>query len=265
MKTQSISKLFIITLMIGLGFSCGPQIQEDKIPVTSKSEDAINVYNEALAFMEKLYFAQALDKFEKALNEDPDFFMPAYRLALYSLYEHDDESFKKYANQAIQANTKLSEAEELMRSVLEVLLENQKADISSKGREIIALHPNDKEAYLNHAFYLYFMDDTEGYIQTLNDAMKVTEDVATIHNALGYAYMKLGRLNEAEEAFDKYIELKPDEPNPYDSKGDYYMEVGDYQKAYDNYMMAMDIDSTWEISLEKANNAKEILAGTSTE
>lgn len=265
MKTQDINKLLIITLMIGLGLSCEPQTQENKIPVTSKSEDAINLYEEAMVLMEKVYFAQALDKFKEALNEDPDFFMPAYRLAFYSLYQQDMESFKKYANQAIQANAKLSEAEELMRSAIEELLENQKADITSTGREIIALYPNDKESYLNHAFYLYFMDDTEGYIQTLNDAMKVTEDAATLYNAPGYAYMKLGRLDEAKEAFDKYLELKPEEPNPYDSKGDYYMEVGDYQKAYDNYMMAMKVDSTWKISLEKATNAKSIIARTPNE
>jgi len=71
--------------------------------------------------------------------------------------------------------------------------------------------------------------------------------------------MDMERFDEAAEALDKYIELKPDEPNPYDSKGDYYMAVEEYGKAYESFMKAVGIDSTWTGSLRKANKTRAMI------
>ncbi len=57
--------------------------------------------------------------------------------------------------------------------------------------------------------------------------------------------MALEQYEKAEEALDKYIQLKPDDPNPYDSKGDYYM--------------AVEIDSTRTGSLRKARRARALI------
>jgi tetratricopeptide (TPR) repeat protein len=68
--------------------------------------------------------------------------------------------------------------------------------------------------------------------------------------------MRLNQNAKAEEAFDKYIQLAPDNPNVYDSKGDYYMNVKDYKKAYDAYMKSNSLNPAWGLS--KATKAKHI-------
>lgn len=68
--------------------------------------------------------------------------------------------------------------------------------------------------------------------------------------------MALGESDSAAAALDMYIELKPDHPNPYDSKGDYFMKLEDYKSAHKSYMKAIEIDSTWTLSAKKAKKAK---------
>jgi lipoprotein NlpI len=67
-------------------------------------------------------------------------------------------------------------------------------------------------------------------------------------------------MDEARAAFDKYIELAPNQPNPYDSKGDYFMEVKDYKNAYQSYMKAHELDSLWGV--KKAEKAKIMMDST---
>jgi tetratricopeptide (TPR) repeat protein len=72
--------------------------------------------------------------------------------------------------------------------------------------------------------------------------------------------LTLKQIAKAEEAFDKYIELEPKNPNVYDSKGDYYMYIKKYDKAYESYMTAYSMDPSF--SHEKADIAKQLYEQT---
>ena len=71
-------------------------------------------------------------------------------------------------------------------------------------------------------------------------------------NMLGYANMRLGNLEAAKSAFADYIDNNSMHPNPYDSMGEYWENMKEYQSAYDYYMMAYTMDSTFSISKERA-------------
>jgi tetratricopeptide (TPR) repeat protein len=151
----------------------------------------------------------------------------------------------------------LSKGEELLRSMLVALLEDPEADVSDIGKEIIELYPEDDQAYFPLSFYYMIQNDDENLVQIHKTLLEITDNPAPIYNLLGYSYMDLGRMEEAEDAFDTYIELEPGIPNPYDSKGDYYMKAEDYEKAYEFYMKAYEIDTLW--SYKKAMKAQKML------
>lgn len=71
-----------------------------------------------------------------------------------------------------------------------------------------------------------------------------------IHNMLGYLYYRTDRKEKAKSHFEKYIELRPDGYNPYDSMGEFYKNEGDYKKALEYYKMAVSM-------YPMANNANE--------
>ena len=79
------------------------------------------------------------------------------------------------------------------------------------------------------------------------------------YNQLGYVLMELEEYDRAEKAIDTYIRLSPNIANPYDSKGDYYMNTGQLEKAFESYMKAFEIDSGFRISAKKAKKARYLI------
>ncbi len=243
----------LLACLIFLVFSCSRQ---DTIPVTTSSEEALNFYNQAIVAMEKVYMDKSYDLLDQALEEDPDFFRANYMKALNSFYFKEMEEFEEFGRKALDSKAKLSRGEELMKEALEKLLENNEADVTELGKELVRLYPNDKMAYYQLASFQTIINDNEGIIKTYTDVLEVTDNPAPVYNVLGYTYMTLDKMQEAEKSFDKYIELAPDQPNPYDSKGDYFMRLGEYEQAYEQYMKAFEIDTDFQMSYNKAMNIK---------
>jgi len=236
--------------------ACNQSTEKKSMGITTNSETSKSLYDDALLAYEDVYLNKYVDLMNKSLAEDPDFFMANFQLAMYYLYFGNENEFTEYANKAINCKAKLSKGELLLKDALSKLLENKTADVTDIGKKLIEEFPNDVYAYYPLITFQGLIQDYEGEINTLKSALEIAERPAPIYNTLGYTYMVLKQFDQAEIAFNKYIELAPNIPNPYDSKGDYYMQIKDYNKAYENYMKAYEIDTTW--SYNKAMNAKEI-------
>lgn len=74
----------------------------------------------------------------------------------------------------------------------------------------------------------------------LGKATTIDEGFAPAYNMLGYAYRQQGRYAEAEKAFRRYIELIPDDPNPYDSYAELLMKTGRFQESIAQYEKALE-------------------------
>jgi tetratricopeptide (TPR) repeat protein len=59
---------------------------------------------------------------------------------------------------------------------------------------------------------------------------------------LGYSYRSLENYAEAEKAFKKYIELIPDDPNPYDSYAEMLSKIGRYEESIEQYKKALSVN-----------------------
>ena len=64
---------------------------------------------------------------------------------------------------------------------------------------------------------------------------------STAFNILGYAYRQNGDYSDAENAFKKYIELIPNDPNPYDSYAELLLKMGRFDEAITQYNKALAI------------------------
>ncbi len=233
------------------------QCSNDKlIPVSTTSDRALTLYREAMAAYDDAYYEVFVDLLSQALKEDPEFFMANYNMAIYCLYYDDEGRFREYGKRAENCKCVLSQGEIIMKDAITQLMKKSDSDATPFGQKLIKAYPQDPNAY-NQLFYYYrFIKNPVGQEQALQKALAVAENQAPIYNWLGYTYMTLNRYDDALAAFDKYIELKPTLPNPYDSKGDFFMRTKEYRSAYDNFMKANAIDSTWSIT--KALNAKTI-------
>jgi tetratricopeptide (TPR) repeat protein len=230
----------------------------EKIPVTTSSEEARELYQKGIEALERAAFSEGREALNGAIEKDPHFFMAYYQHAMPDLYFGNMDRFREYAQKAVAVDVPLSPGEELLKNALAKLLEDPKSDVTELGQKLVEMYPKDVEAYNDLSFFQYIVKNYEGAIATLNNALPIAEDPAPIYNMLAYQHMALEQWDEAKAALDKYVELKPDWANPYDSLGDYYMNVEDYEKAYENFEKAFELGMTG--SEAKAQKAKEMMA-----
>jgi Tfp pilus assembly protein PilF len=253
-------KLFVLIILLSAGILVNfTPVKEKLMPVTTNSKSALSLYTQARKYLEDVNLDKALLTFKKALDQDPDFFMANYQLALVYLLNRSADDFEKYSDAAINCKAKLSDAEELLKDVL-VRIKQGRINVTDLGRKLVETYPEDPDSYNNLVSFQSLAGDTVGMVVTLKKAITIATNAAPFYNQLGYAYLTLKQNDKAKEAFDKYIELDPGNPNVYDSKGDYYMYIKNYEKAYDSYMKAYSINPSF--SHDKAEVAKQLYEQT---
>src|ERR1035437_9468054 len=234
-------RMFLLTIFLLTGTLIFSQKEGGNlIPVTTNSKAALSYYNQAMKYFDDVDLNKALETCKKALNQDPDFFMVNYQLASYYLLNRSGDNFDEYANAAINCKAKLSDAEELLKEAL-VRLKQDHANVTDLGKKLVVMYPNDPNSYNNLISFQSLAGDSVGIVETLNKAVKIASNPATFYNQLGYAYLALKQ-------------------NVYDSKGDYYMYVKKYDKAYESYMIAYSMDHSF--SHDKAELAKQLYEQT---
>jgi tetratricopeptide (TPR) repeat protein len=259
-KNAKMKRLILLMILFLAGMQVFSQPVKGKlIPVTTISKTALSYYNQAIKYFDEVKLKEALDAFNKALNQDQDFFMANYHLALFYILNRQGDYFARYSDAAINCKAKLSDAEEILKEAM-ARLHKGNTDIIDLGKKLVELYPSDPYSYNNLVSFQSLAGDSAGVVETLNKAIKIASHPATFYNQLGYAYITLKQNDKAEEAFNKYIELEPKNPNVYDSKGDFYMYIKKYDKAYESYMIASSMDPSY--SHEKADVAKQLYERT---
>ncbi len=248
----------IIFLSLGLLIYSQP-VKEKLMPVTTNSKSAMSFYHQAMKYFDEVNLNKALETMNKALEQDPDFFMANYHMAFYFLLNRAPDDFARFADAAINCKAKLSDAEEQLKDAL-VSVKQGRTEVTDVGKKLVQMYPNDPNAYNNLVYFQSLASDSIGLVETLNKAIKIAINPAPFYNQLGYAYLTLKQPDKAEEAFDKYIELEPKNPNVYDSKGDYYLFIRKFDEAYYSYMKAYSMDPSF--SHDKAELAKKLYEQT---
>ena len=244
--------LIIVVISI---FSCTSEESVQYMPLSTESELAREFYETGTLAFDQLRWHLAMHNLELAVKEDPDFFM-----AHFWMYFISGKSPKKTAEKALRSGASLNDAEKLIKQAFKYLLDGQNEKVVENLNEAIDLYPMDPNVYkILYFLQFQYLKDIEGATKTLYSAIEVQPDYALAYNYLGYALMESEEMNKAEEALNIYISLAPNTANPYDSKGDYFMNTEQYDKAYESYMKAFEIDSGFSISEKKAKKAKSLL------
>lgn len=225
-------KICLFFLMIScVTVSYSQNAKDGKMPVTTKSEAALKLFNEARRAFQDVNLKECNTLLLKAKKDDPDFFMADAYLALSCFSNNDLAGFKEYGSAAVNNKAKINEGEQLYKEMINKLLQDQKADLTEITGKLVALYPKDQQAYYSLIIAQMNKNDYQGALNTISEAMKIADYKPVIYNLYGYAYLGLNRMEDAKKAFDKYMELAPEVANAYDSMGDYYFQMKDYKKA----------------------------------
>ena len=235
--------------------SCQNDASDEHMPVTTNSDLALEYYETGIIAFDQLKYADAIDNLKRAVEIDENFFM-----AYYWLYPLAGDYSKKVADMAFKVDAELSEAEEILRTAFKYMVDSQEEKALEQIDMIIERYPTDVEPYkIKYLIQFQILKDVESALKTIQTAIEVKPDHAISYNMLGYAYMDLEDYEAAEKAFDSYITLAPETANPYDSMGDFLMKTNRFEEAYESYMKAYSIDSSFSISYKKAQKALKLM------
>jgi tetratricopeptide (TPR) repeat protein len=259
---ENFEKMRLRNLTLVLGFSsllifgCTKEKPALMMPVTTSSELALKYYEAGMVAYDQIKYSLGWHSMEIAVEQDPDFFMAYFWMYLMSSSD-SNTVFEK----AMKTGASLTPAEEEVKVSLKYLVDGQNEKVEEHLGKVIDMYPSDPWTHkmLYQIEYFYFKD-VDAAIASLNRAIKECPDYPWAYNLLGYAYMEQEDYVNAEKAFDNYIRVAPEQANPYDSKGDYFMAIKEFEKAYDSYMKAYEIDPEYfDVSKKKAEKAKMML------
>jgi len=217
-----------------------------KIPLSTKSDRALEYYLRGRSLAEKLRVQESRRYFQEAVNEDPNFAMAHFQLAF---AQPSVKGFFESFNKALSLIDNVSEGEKLM--ILGAQAGNINADPTTQRklfRQLVDMYPNDERAHSFLANHYFGQQMYELAIIEYERVIKINPTFSQSYNQLGYAYRFLGRFDDAENAFKSYIELIPDDPNPYDSYAELLMKMGRFEESIANYKKALKVSPEFAFS-----------------
>jgi Tfp pilus assembly protein PilF len=174
---------------------------------------------------------------EAAVAQDPGLFAPHVVLANMSWGD-------KRAHHIAEAKRLVEGKNEVSKLFVSLLdLDNKASDAATQRRAIWKkMHELAYDGSFVHFSYARTIQDPKAQIAELEKLAGKLEERGRnnghIHNILGYAYYAEGDKAKAKAHFDKYLELRPDGYNAYDSMAEYYFNEGDMENALAYYKQA---------------------------
>ncbi len=238
---SKIQKEFLFSVFFSLVlfsfWGCTTQKKDDdKMPITTSSNEAKDQYLKGRSLAETLQGQESLQYYTNAINADSNFALAYLNRAV---NQPTTREFFADLNKAVSLADKVPEGEKLQILGFEAGVNANPMKQKEYYEKLVALYPKDQRAHtLLGNFYFGQLD----YQDALNEFSKATEidsNFSPAYNMLGYSNKQLMNYDAAEKAFKKYIELIPNDPNPYDSYAELLLKEGKYDQSIENYQKAL--------------------------
>jgi len=230
---------------VALGAAASARGGADKVPITTSSEEARDLYLKGRDLAEKLRATDARTFYERAVAKDPDFALAHIGLANTA---PTTKAFIDSVARAVALAGKVSEGERHIILAADAGLKGNAPAVVSHYTDLVRLFPNDERAHALLGNTYFGRQDYDAAIKEFVKATTINPSFSQPYNQLGYAYRFLDRYADAETAFKKYIELIPGDPNPHDSYAELLMKMGRFDESIKAYEKALSLDPNFVAS-----------------
>jgi len=231
--------LSLSLLTVGWACSSGENAGET-MPITTTSEKAKGLYIKGRELAENVRAQESIEYFEQALELDPNFAMAHLRL---SFTAPSTRQFFEHFNAAKALVDKVSDGERMWILGVEAAVNGDPALQQSHYEQLVAAYPKDKRAHNLLGNQLFGQQKYEEALAAYEKSRAIDPDYAPNYNQIGYCYQFLGNFEAAEKALKRYLELIPDDPNPYDSYAELLIKMGKFEESLANYRKAVELNS----------------------
>ncbi len=226
-------------LILALALSAAAVRGAEKIPVTSKSHEALSSFREGKKLFDNLRLTDAYPYFQKAAEADPDFALAHLFLAQSA---PTAKVFFAELKKADETSAHASRGEQIwIRAVKAGAYADQAAALKLYA-QLVEEFPGDEQAQTFLGTTYFAQQDYSRAAEHLKKATDIAPGYGPAYNQLGYVYRFLGRYDDAEQTFKKYTELLPTDPNPFDSYGELLLKMGKFDESITQYEKALSVN-----------------------
>ncbi|MBS3772489.1 MAG: tetratricopeptide repeat protein, partial [Bacteroidales bacterium] len=209
---------------------------QEKMPITTSSEEARELFIEGRDQTEMLNIAKSTELLQRAVELDPEFAI-AY---LFLSFSEGGASFaREPLDKAIKFSSKVSEGERQMIHLIKAMRAGNERAAEIHRQALLKLHPQDKRVQLWSGYSFYFQEEYRKALTHFKKAKRLNESFHLAYNILGYTYMNLEKPEKAEEYFKAYLRMLPDAANPHDSYAEFLRKQGRFDEAIEHYKKAI--------------------------
>lgn len=250
---MKIGKQLLTILMLLPLLVIAQETESQYIQWTGEDEIANALVGAGIDHAMNIEFEKAYTFFDAAVKKDPTLFAPHVMLRNFSRGEKR-AYHKEQAQKLVEGKNEVSK---LYVSLMDIKWKDNEENARMQRDEIWKkMHELAYDGKFVHFRYIQTLKDENARIAEYEKLAAKLEEAdrnsGHVHNMLGYTHYAMGNKDKAKAHFEKYIELRPEGYNAYDSMAEFYMNEGDNENAMKYYKKAL-------MYYPGANNAKEKL------
>jgi tetratricopeptide (TPR) repeat protein len=210
--------------------------------VTTSSMDAYNYFLRGREDCDKLYFNEARQFLEKAVALDSAFALAYLYLAeaYDGLIDFDGE--KKAIERANALSWRAPEKERLFIEARHAyVIERNPAKRQSLIEELTRKYPQEKRFHDDLGVIYRLQGLNREAEQEFEKALQLDPNYGAVVNELAYTYADEELYEKAIETLQRYASLSPGDANPFDSMGELYLMIGRLDESVARYTEAVHV------------------------
>ncbi|MGB3562680.1 MAG: protein kinase, partial [Thermoanaerobaculia bacterium] len=232
-----------LTIAERLNLELSPEEQRSVQKRATENVAAYDAYLRGMALSRewgvRARLEQAIEQFELALDHDPNYAAALAGLAfvesdMYRNFDTSEERIQRaesYAQRAVELDPTMPDASHALG-----LIAGNRFDYHRAGellQEAVRLAPKEARYWDNLSWALAYQTppDGQGSVDAAWEAIKLQPHFPGAYYHLARGLLAMGRNEEARQAFETMIEQDPDFGARDIGMAQYYLAIGDYEKA----------------------------------
>ncbi|MBV9610634.1 MAG: tetratricopeptide repeat protein, partial [Acidobacteria bacterium] len=203
--------------------------------------EAYRHYELAQDFQRRYLMSDAIREDEEAIRLDPQFASVYQHLAFLYGFIGDSRRAEENVKKVEQFQSRLPRREQLLfQSEVAFRSGDRKAELQA-FETLVSEFPRDSDSRSNFALQLSNNGQTDRALSVLHEALATEPKNESLLNILGYVEAFKEDEKAAVQANDQYLALRPNDPNPWDTRGDIYFYFGKDDEALTNYRKVIEL------------------------
>jgi tetratricopeptide (TPR) repeat protein/tRNA A-37 threonylcarbamoyl transferase component Bud32 len=205
--------------------------------LTTTSLEAYRYYSAGREAAFRMYTHEAIENLQRAIAFDSSF-IEAYRALAREYYTLGDKvRALEIIEKAKSVPARMGEEKLTRLLASEAMIKEDWDEAIEHLDRLIKMNPENIGAHNDLGFVYYrqkgmYEEGISEFKKVLKlDPRGITHHSSFTYSFLGWAYLRKGEFAEAREAFNKYVDLLPNQVYPLDCLGDFHLIAGNYDDA----------------------------------